>query len=66
MVRMSQIVSELENAGFVLNVIKSRLKPQQIGQWLGFILDLIAGKFVVLREEVARLVITVKSILASV
>ena len=30
---------------FVLNVGKSHLTPQQTGKWLGFIVDLMEGKF---------------------
>ena len=47
---MSQIVSDLKHAGFILNIIKFWLMPQQIGQWLGFILD---GTFTVLEDKVA-------------
>ena len=35
----STIVSDLEWAGFVPNVTKSRLKSEQVGAWLGFTLD---------------------------
>ena len=34
------VVSDLKKAGFVLNIPKSCLNPQQIGKWLGFIIDL--------------------------
>ena len=36
----SAIVSDLEQAGFVPNVTKSRLKPEQVGVWLGLALPL--------------------------
>ena len=65
MTGMSQIVSDLEHAGFVLNIIKSRLTPQQIGQWLGFILNLIDGTFAAPEDKVARLMASIQSILAS-
>ena len=41
----SAIVSDLEQAGFVLNVNKSRLKSEQVAVWLGFTLDLRERKF---------------------
>ena len=31
------VVSDLERAGFVLNVNKCCLEPSQTGKWLGFI-----------------------------
>ena len=49
----STIVSDLERAGFVLNVTKSRLKPEQVGAWLGFTLDLREGNFLVPDDKVA-------------
>ena len=36
-------VSDLDRAGFVLNVIRSHLNLVQIIDWLGFILDLREG-----------------------
>ena len=51
----SAIVSDLERAGFVLNVTKSRLKPEQVGVWLGFTLDLREGKFLVPEYKVGFL-----------
>lgn len=35
-----RVRADLENAGFTLNEIKSKLYPQQIGEWLGFGIDL--------------------------
>ena len=49
------IVSDLERAGFVLNVTKSCLEPCQIVEWLGFIVDLSAGCFRVPQDKVCRL-----------
>lgn len=40
-------VSDLKLVRFVLHIPKSCLEPQQIGQWLGFILDLLKGNFYV-------------------
>ena len=39
------VVSDLERAGFVLNVNKCCLEPCQSGKWLGFIVDLSEGNF---------------------
>ena len=61
----STIVSDLEQAGFVLNITMSRLKPEQVGAWLGFTLDLREGKFLVPEDKVARLVKSIDGILAS-
>ena len=38
------VVSDLERAGFVLNVNKCCLEPCQTGKWLGFIVDLSEGE----------------------
>ena len=37
----------------MLNITKSRLKPEQVGAWLGFTLDLREGKFLVPEDKVA-------------
>ena len=34
------VVSDLDRAGFVLNVIKTHLEPVHIIDWLGFVIDL--------------------------
>ena len=39
------ITSDLELAGFVLNIPKSQLEPHQLGGWLSFIIDLCKGDF---------------------
>jgi hypothetical protein len=41
----AMITSDLKDAGFVLNVPKSKLRPHQVGAWLGFTVDLLAGCF---------------------
>jgi len=61
----SATVSDLELAGFVLNITKSRLKPEQVGVWLGFILDLKEGKLLVPEDKVALLVKSIDGILTS-
>ena len=60
----STIVSDLERTGFVLNITKSRQKPEQVGAWLGFTLDLREGKFLVPEDKVARLVKSIDGILS--
>ena len=37
----------------MVNITKSRLKPEQVGAWLGFTLDLRKGKFLVPEDKVA-------------
>ena len=49
------VVSNLDRAGFMLNVIKSHLNPVQIINWLGFILDLREGCFSVPQHKIDRL-----------
>ena len=49
------VISDLEQAGFVLNIPKYCLKPQQIGKWLGFIIDLLKGKFYVPEDKLESL-----------
>ena len=39
------IVDDLALAGFILNRTKSKLFPQQTGQWLGVILDVLTGRY---------------------
>ena len=34
------IQADLGDVGFLLNLIKSKLDPHQVGDWLGFIIDL--------------------------
>ena len=41
------IISDLSDAGFVVNVSKSMLIPSQVGSWLGFVIDLGKGWFTV-------------------
>ena len=59
------IVDDLTLAGFILNIPKSKLTPQQIGQWLGFILDLLSGKFFVPKEKMSKLWHAIDKVLAS-
>ena len=59
------IISDLEHAGFILNVPKSMFEPTQVGSWLGFIIDLLKGRFFVPQEKVVRLVSCIDSALLS-
>ena len=47
----------------VLNTIKSRLDPHQLGEWLGFVIDLAAGCFHVPDEKIDRLRCSIPSLL---
>ena len=49
------IQSDLTKAGFVLNLDKSRLVPHQVGEWLGFTIDLATGCYRVPEEKIAKL-----------
>jgi hypothetical protein len=55
--------ADLERAGFVLNIKKSRLAPHQVGEWLGFKIDLSLGCFIVPDDKIARLKTSLSSIL---
>ena len=46
------VTTDLELAGFVLNIAKSQQEPHQLGGWLGFIIDLCKGNFYVPKEKV--------------
>ena len=59
------IIDDLTSAGFIINVSKSKLQPQQFGQWLGFTLDLLNGKFFVPKEKIAKLVHSINSALTA-
>ena len=56
------ITSDLEKAGFVLNIPKSHLEPHQITDWLGVIIDLCAGCFRVPTDKIDRLKTAIRSI----
>ena len=45
------MVDDLALAGFILNVPKSKLTPQQIGQWLGFIITSSMGGIMYQRKK---------------
>lgn len=49
------VQSDFGNAGFVLNIPKSKLFPQQIGGLLGFIIDLVNGCFRIPYEKIEKL-----------
>ena len=54
------MVSDLKQAGFVLNVLKSCLDPVQIGKWLGFIIDLRNGNFYIPEQKMESLKSAIK------
>ena len=43
--------SDLDRAGFILSIAKCMLDPVQKGDWLGFIIDLCVGSFLVPSEK---------------
>ena len=49
------VVSDLDRAGFVLNIMKSQLSPVQVIGWLEFTLDLREGCFSVPQLKIDRL-----------
>ena len=48
-------LDDIKRAGFVLSLNKCHLNPQQIGAWLGIIIDLLEGKFVIPKEKIQKL-----------
>ena len=55
-IRESTVVKrDLENAGFVINIVKSQWDPSHSMEWLGFIIDLSKGEFSVPDEKISRL-----------
>ena len=55
-------MADLVSAGFVLNRQKSKLEPQRVGSWLGFVLDLANGKYFVPKEKITKLVRCIQDI----
>ena len=52
----SQLVKkELESAGFVINVEKSQWDPSTRMGWLGFLIDLVKGEFIVPAHKISSL-----------
>ena len=56
------IVGDLQHAGLLLNLRKSQLDPVQLGEWLGFIIDLIEGSFAVPSCKIVKLCNAIRSI----
>ena len=46
---------DLGRCGFLINELKSHLVPRQVGEFLGYIIDLTDGKFLVPMEKVEKL-----------
>ena len=55
------VIRDLSRAGFILNKTKSCLEPQQVGKWLGFIVDLHEGNFFVPSEKLESLKSSIKA-----
>ena len=49
------VLSDLNEAGFILSTDKCCLKPCQVGNWLGFIIDLVHGQFRVPEHKLSKL-----------
>ena len=56
------ILSDLRRAGFILSIAKCMLDLVQRGVWLGFILDLYSGSFLVPCQKVSRLQSSIVSV----
>ena len=56
------VLSDLEEAGFLLSIDKCCLKPCQIGEWLGFIIDLVQGQFRVPEQKLEKLKSSIRSV----
>ena len=55
-------MSDLSEAGFILSTNKCCLKPCQIGDWLGFVIDLVNGQFRVPEHQLVKLKTSITSI----
>ena len=49
------LLADLDKAGFILSLEKCALCPVQKGNWLGFIIDLANGSFLVPSDKITRL-----------
>ena len=58
----TQVKSDLENAGFIINAEKSIWAPSQAIEWLGFHIDLNRGIFAVPPEKIESLKSAIKHI----
>ena len=58
-------VDDLALADFILNRTKSKLSPQQTGQWLGVIIDVLTGRYFVPEEKIVKLMHSIDSVLAT-
>ena len=56
------VLLDLRKADFILSIDKCCLKPCQIGDWLGFIIDLVQGQFRVPEQKLEKLKSSIKSI----
>jgi hypothetical protein len=58
------VKSDLESAGWVLNVQKTRLTPFRVGIWLGWLLDLAVGWLAVPEERIQKLIASISKLSA--
>lgn len=63
MLASAAVRSDIEQAGFIINDLKSRWEPATRTQWLGFITDTLQMKFYVTAEKVQLLVDHIDSLL---
>ena len=56
------VLSDLEKAGFILSIDKCCLKPCQVGDRLGFIIDLVHGQFRVPEHKLGKLKGSIRSV----
>ena len=56
------VCADLHRAGLVINIPKSQLEPTQVGIWLGFMLDLHKGMFLVPQEKIERFCQAIKDL----
>ena len=56
------VLLDLEEAGFILSTDKCCLKPCQVGDWLGFIIDLLHGQLRVPEHKLEKLKGSIRSV----
>ena len=55
----STVKSDLENAGWVLNIRRTRVIPFRVSTWLGWLLDLTVGYLSVPEERMQKLIASI-------
>ena len=59
-----KIVHDLEQAGFIINIKKSNLEPQQEGEWLGTILNTKNMTFYIPERKIKKMLKSISDILS--